>query len=348
MNAGRYCNYKIVWNSFKLECMSDNILTLPCYMRIKPTNRCNHNCNYCVYDVDNSGMHEQFNRNDEMPSEILSKLIKNLHNNGVNTITFSGGGEPLLHPAIEYALLDVRELGFHYSIITNGQLLYGRKAECLEDASWVRISANYFDKGEFIKTGRGEENDFESIVNNIIDFANNKDKNCELSMNYIVTKDNCDTLFEAIKFWKNRGVETIRFSPVWVKDFNSYWAQKSWQETYNQITELKSFFGNTIDIQNGFKIQAVDHPNIKRCYFQEIVPVIGADCNIYTCHNSAYTKHGFLGSIKNNSFKDEWLSLELEERIKKFNPIDCKHQCAAGNKNLFIQELMDCKNDPFV
>ena len=43
----------------------------------------------------------------------------------------------------------------------------------------------------------------------------------------------------------------------------------------------------------------------------QVVSVIGADCNVYNCHNKAYDKTGRVGSIKNQKFSD--LSNDFDE-----------------------------------
>ena len=39
------------------------------------------------------------------------------------------------------------------------------------------------------------------------------------------------------------------------------------------------------------------------------MPVIGADMYIYRCHHTAFTDHGRLESIENQSFESAWMKL---------------------------------------
>lgn len=342
----RYSNYKIAWDAKKLASFCSGKLTAPLYVRIKPTNRCCHNCSFCVYNKDLSGMHEGFNRNDELPGEKLFETISCLIRMGVKAITFSGGGEPLMHPEILGAVKMCHNAGLPFSMITNGQLLSGEIASHLGYADWVRVSANYHTSGEFIQSGRSSRaEDFLAVVENIRTFKKYKRPTCELSMNYIVTRANVETILDAAIFWKEVGVETIRFSPVWVKDFEAYHHQI---RNAAEMRIARAHVELGIEIQNGYATQSTGTArSYRRCYYQEVVPIIGADGKIYRCHNAAYTGHGFLGSIHNIDFETAWAAQDLRARIKNFDTVACNHQCAADRKNQFIDELMQCKGDPY-
>ena len=49
MKNNKYSDYKIFNFSEKLESFKTNKILAPLYVRIKPTNRCNHDCYWCVY-----------------------------------------------------------------------------------------------------------------------------------------------------------------------------------------------------------------------------------------------------------------------------------------------------------
>jgi radical SAM protein with 4Fe4S-binding SPASM domain len=36
----------------------------------------------------------------------------------------------------------------------------------------------------------------------------------------------------------------------------------------------------------------------------QVVPVIGADGNVYNCHNKSYTEEAIIGNINNQSFEN--------------------------------------------
>ena len=74
----------------------------------------------------------------------------------------------------------------------------------------------------------------------------------------------------------------------------------------------------------------------------QIVPVIGADCNVYFCHDKAYKPNGVLGSVQGSSFKELWFSKKAKEIFKNFNPKkECNHHCANDTKNILAIEMLN-------
>ena len=81
------------------------------------------------------------------------------------------------------------------------------------------------------------------------------------------------------------------------------------------------------------------------CPYLQILPVIGADLNIYSCHDKAYNfEEGLIGTIKNQRFKDFWFS--KKNKFFKINPaINCNHHCVENNKNKLILEYLNANRD---
>ena len=79
-----------------------------------------------------------------------------------------------------------------------------------------------------------------------------------------------------------------------------------------------------------------------KCMIMQTVPVIGADSNIYFCHDKAYAPEGILGSILNKSFKEVWFSEKAKERFKNFSAkAECQHHCANDTKNIITLKMIE-------
>lgn len=147
-NSTPYSSLKIFDHPDVIEKLKQGERCPPVYIRIKPTNRCNHNCSYCHYrnaylDLD------EYNPSDEIPREKMLEIVRDMSDMGVKAVTFSGGGEPLLYPHIEETMERVLDAGIDLSVITNGSLLFGHKAELLAHSKWVRISVESISDEEY-------------------------------------------------------------------------------------------------------------------------------------------------------------------------------------------------------
>ena len=84
------------------------------------------------------------------------------------------------------------------------------------------------------------------------------------------------------------------------------------------------------------------------CPYAQINPVIGADLNLYPCHDKAYNlDNGLLGSIKEKSFKELWF--HDKNMFFKINPsCHCNNHCVVNDKNKMILDYLDIDHLGFV
>jgi radical SAM protein with 4Fe4S-binding SPASM domain len=313
----------------------------------------------CAYKSSFSGMHELSPDREstwdgpvaELPTAKLLEVLDDFRDMGVKAVTYSGGGEPLMHPAIVTVMERTLELGIHLSIITNGQLLMAERAKTLGRAKWVRVSVDYQNAQQMHEHRHVPERMFGALLNNLQNFARLKQPQCDLYLNYIVHKGNCESLTEAARLFFEVGVENIRFSPVWTPDFQAYHAPIR-ARVEQQLLEIRQSLRLGQTVNTTYDLASSAHSierGYHRCFFMEMVPVVAADGNVYACHNKAYDAKGMIGTIRDKRFKALWFSPEAKEFFKTLDPtVMCRHQCANDGKNLFIHQLLASHGDNFV
>lgn len=347
----KYGGLKIAWHPDKLKALLEEEVTAPIYVRIKPTNKCNHRCFYCSYDPDfKYALSEGLRREDEIPQEKMIEILNDFKEIGVKAITFSGGGEPLLYPYIEEAMEKALENCIALSIITNGQLLNGKKAELLAQAKWMRVSLDSINKETFAKIRRVSEKLFEPLIENLKNFAKIKNKDCEFGINFVVNEHNADQVYDSVKFFKEIGVNHIKITPLYTpREFKKY-HEPFKEKVLEQIKKARQdFVSDDFAIydtyENDFKLTSIHNRTYSKCFIMQTVPVIGADSSVYFCHDKTYQKSGALGSIKNRSFKDLWFSKEAKEKFKNFNPQKyCQQHCTYDARNILIKDIINAYN----
>jgi len=364
MKHNKYSDFKIFHFPEKLNSFLEEEVTAPLYVRVKPINLCNHGCFFCVYstgfrvkdgaEVDHviSGMHEDMKEQDTIPTEKMMQILDDFWRMKVKAVTYSGGGEPLMHPDIVKIMQATLDYGIDLSIITNGQNLVKDRAAVLAKAKWVRVSMDYTN-GEQMKRFRNvPEKSFNSVINNIQNFAKVKNKDCDLAVNYIVHKDNCTNLYEFTEILKFAGVENVRFSPMYTPDFYTYHAEIA-EKVNSQLAQIQNLVDGNFTVNSTYNIEpGSSHSNVrsyKKCYIMQTVPVVGADLNVYACHNKAYDNTGCIGSLKDKSFYDLWYSQETKDYMASFNAKHrCMHECSNDRKNIFINNVVDASTDNFI
>ena len=364
MKHNKYSHLKIFQFPEKIRSFQMGEIAAPLYVRIKPTNRCSHACHWCVYSDGTtrpkdrleehlqSHMHETMHEHDQMPVGKAIELIRDLAQLGVKAITFSGGGEPLIHPMIEDIIENATSRGIDVSIITNGQSLVGRKARALHGAKWVRVSMDYCNAEQMTASRNVPARFFDEVIENMRIFAKYKNPDCDLGVNFIVTRENHLHLIEAARLLKSIGVENVRFSPVYLEAFRQYHAPIAKHVNYELQKIAEHFTDESFTVNSFYEIDSpskIPHRPFHRCLYMQTVPVVGADLNVYACHNTAYSKHGLIGSIRDRTFSELWFSEEAKKVFEEFDPSKvCNHECANHSKVELFNQLADASSDNFV
>jgi MoaA/NifB/PqqE/SkfB family radical SAM enzyme len=328
-----------------LPCENDKI-TPPIHVRIKPTNICNHNCWYCAYRADHMQLGQDMVVRDMIPRDKMMEIVEDLSEMGIRAVTFSGGGEPLLYPHLADAVKKLIESNISFATLTNGARLSGEIAELFAyNGTWVRISMDGWDNKSYTKYRGCNDGEYTRIIGNIESFIK-LNGNCLLGISLILDKDNAKYVAQQLKFFKSMGVNSVKVGAAIVS--NDSLESNEYHRPFFAVTK-KLIADAKEELQDvSFEIFDAYHElednydkDYTWCPYLQILPVIGADLNIYPCQDKAYNlKNGLLGSIKDQRFKDFWFS----DKDNFFNIVpnrDCKHHCVANSKNKLILEYLD-------
>lgn len=363
MKQNKYSDYKIFAYPDKVESFRTNTITAPIYVRIKPINKCSHACHWCVYSDGTTrpkdrpekhlqaGMHAEMKEQDMMPTNKAVELLNDLARIGTKAVTFSGGGEPLMHKDIVNIISTALANKLAYSIITNGQQLSGDRAAMLSFAKWVRISMDYTDAAQMAQSRNVSERFFDIVMKNIESFAKLKHASCDLGINFIITHENHANIVDFAKRLKDAGVENVRFSPVYVNNFKEYHEPIA-ARVIEQLQECQAFCDDNFSINTTYDLDSPSKSPVRpfnRCLYAQTTCVVGADLNIYACHNTAYSQHGLITGMQDRSFSEAWFSDEAKKWHESFKPCNsCLHECANHNKVALYERLAMDSYDAFV
>jgi len=318
----------------------------PIHIRIKPTNVCAHNCWYCAYKVDNLQLGKDMNKRDHIPKEKMLEIIDDIVDMDVKAVTFSGGGDPFYYP---YLLETVKKLSnstVKFAALTNGSKLNGEVAEIFADkATWLRISIDGWDDASYASYRGVPEGEFTKVMNNLNSFKKLGDK-CFLGISLVVDKKNAPHIYSFIGRLKDVGVDSVKVSPCIVSNDgaeNNKYHQPLFDSVKEQVSNaVRDFSDSRFEIFEAYhELDEKFEKEYTWCPYLQILPVIGADLNIYPCQDKAYNlTEGLIGSIKDCKFKDFWLS--NKEKFFKINPSRvCNHHCVANSKNMFLLDYLN-------
>lgn len=344
--ATLYSNLKFLRFTDRLDAVRERRLVAPVHVRIKPTNRCNHDCWYCAYRVGDLQLGEDMSETDAIPEAKMMEIVDDIVAMGVEAVTFSGGGEPLLYKPLPDVVERLAAGGVRVATLTNGSNLKGRMADAFaRHGTWVRVSVDAWDD-ESYRTSRGAKGDaFSRLLDNLANFAA-RGSACVLGVSFIVGQENHDHVAEICRVFKDCGVNHVKVSGAVVA--NDLAANNAYHRAF--IPAVSAQIAEAAATLNDDTFTVVDHyheleerfeKSYHICPFLQFLTVIGADQTVYTCQDKAYTQAGTLGSIRDRSFRDFWLSDENRARVYRVDPArDCAHHCIAHVKNEAIVDYL--------
>ncbi len=347
-----YSNLKIFHYKNKLDSLLTNDILPPIHVRIKPTNRCNHNCWYCAYRQDNLQLGRDMKQTDSIPKEKILEIIDDLDEMEIEAITFSGGGEPLCYPYILDAIYKLITTPVKFALLTNGSKLRGEVADVIRQrGTWVRVSMDGWDDASYTRFRKVPYGEFTKIINNMRIFKK-MDGECYLGVSLIITGENISYMYDTISLLKDVGVDNVKISPCIVSndaEENNQYYLPFYNRAQCEIESVMSLVDDTFQVVDSYHLMDEKFQKDYRwCPYLQILPVIGADLNVYSCQDKAYNLDtGLLGSIKDKSFKDFWF--DGKEKFFKINPsVHCNHHCVSNTKNKMILEYLDVEHGEFV
>ncbi|MCX6050965.1 MAG: radical SAM protein [Campylobacterales bacterium] len=354
--ASKYSSLKIFHYQDKLDSLPKEIdvIKAPIHIRIKPTNACNHNCWYCAYKVDYLQLGQDMVERDFIPHAKMMEILDDCKEMGVKAITFSGGGEPFTYRYFAQTIKKIIENNIAFASLTNGSRLNGELAELFAyNATWLRVSIDGYDDESYAKARDVKIGEFSKLLENMKNFANMPNRSCNFGVSFIIDDKNYNEIYKFSSLMKSIGVDSIKLSGCVVANEGSE-NNKYHEPFYEKARELSQRVKDELEDES-FEVFDSYHlleDKFKKeydwCPYSQILPVIGADLNIYPCQDKAYNlDNGLVGTIKDKSFKDFWFS--DKNKFFKINPsCDCHNHCVANDKNKMILDYLSVEHLGFV
>jgi len=326
----------------------------PVHVRVKPTNVCNHRCSYCAYRAEGLQLGEGMDERDVIPREKMLEIAEDLVGMGVRAVTFSGGGEPFCYPHLAEAARRLAEGGVRIAALTNGSRLAGEAAEVFaERATWVRVSIDGWDGPSYARYRGVGEGEFSKVLENLRRFKRLGGA-CRVGASIIVGRENAGHVLELIERLAATGIDSVKVGPCIVSNDgaeNNAYHEPIFEPVKAQVERARQVYeGQGLEIFDAYHRQLESFAkDYTWCPYLQILPVIGADLNVYACQDKAYTQAGLLGSIRDRRFREFWLDGKA-----KFFGIDpsrvCGHHCVADGKNRMLLDYLgvDAEHGCFV
>lgn len=294
---------KILYYVNEIEQLTEGNFVFPISCEIDPSNNCMLNCSFCRFAA--------FRKKEkvDLDWDVYVTLLSELYSGGTKAITFTGGGEPLMHPKFNTMVAFANGLNFELGLITNGVNLH--KLESPDTFKFIRVSIDAATPETYKTIKKG--NLFDNVIRNIEAIIDRS--KVAVGLSYVVCKENRDELEKASILAKELGVAYIQFKPAWTN--------------HKAFTDYVPPEGAGVIVTERY----IPEGRLP-CTIAGLVGVVGADANLYFCCQHRGNPKYRLGSLKKGSFINYW-----KERMLLQPNVERCPQCRYMNYAKEYEEL---------
>jgi radical SAM protein with 4Fe4S-binding SPASM domain len=313
--------------------MTEN--TIPTWIQIHPTLRCNLHCYFC--------------KNPQIVSKELSdrkllSLVEEAGIFGIKNIIITGGGEPFMRMKLTLEMMKkAKKYGMNGCVITNGTIMCSHVAKQIVKMGWDTFLISLHSSSQTLdRFIRGGKNAFKNTITTIkeINFWKEKfySRKPTLGFIFVVTKDNYHEIEDMPRLAKKFGVEQINIklvneNPHLSIEKSQFYlflskihktVKLSQQKKVNLILEfsleeIKKLFQN--------KKNFIKKPQQIPCKIPFTEIVVFADGTTSQCCYFWGKKNEFIDDIRSKSLKEVWYGEKFENLRRKIEIGDFPSQC---------------------
>jgi radical SAM protein with 4Fe4S-binding SPASM domain len=339
--------------------------TRPVMMEVNLTNICNQACRWCISSyshISNPAMSAaEKQEKKEAASGCVSKgidfahlcrFIEEARDFGMKAVTWSGGGEPTVHPGFaEIATFTSGKL--EQGLMTNGQFHPRLVPVIGEKIKWARISLDTFDPERYRYQRYSSQ--FESVIRNVRALTKYP-VNVGLNMN--IAAWNMDEIEAFARKGRELGVDYVQFRPVLALPFemrhDSPYRNQLGQSLLPSIKEAmrKAITYATDrfkvliswDKFNDIEDEATDFGRTyQRCEGHHFMFVVDANGDLDVCMYHLGEREFKMGNIYENTLSEIWGNAQRAAVVRHCSDgIDfskCQSCCKLHNLNKFLHSL---------
>lgn len=316
--------------------------TPPITLDVDPTTSCNSRCPNCTFP-DSGRMFLDF--------DLYRRTIEEVSRLGVKAISFTGGGEPTLHPRFMEMLECAKAYGLEVGLITNGLAFSQELAErALPLLKWIRFSLDAGSAEMYRKTHGLNEKAFAQLTDNIRmagQIKRNRNLNARLGASYLILESDPADFRGAVKLGQAAGLDYLQFKPMQLHDSS---AKGGYKYDLDVIREVERHLRPLVSQNYGEAFHVyftrfcpqlmesgpLEYRQSPTCFGQRFTTSLAADGRLYACCHYKYSPDFELGNLHFDSFENIWGS---ERRLRFLEGLDPRKSCLRVCKLEGLNEM---------
>jgi MoaA/NifB/PqqE/SkfB family radical SAM enzyme len=345
---------KLLRHAPTIERMLQGEIVYPISIEIDLSNVCPHDCPFCSFGTSTSQGYRQQNWVTFPPARML-RLLDEMAECGVRSLTFTGGGEPLVHRQAA-AIFEKASEHFEWGLVTNGLLLKDAVATVIAGhAKFVRVSLDAGTPETHHLTHGLPDGQFQyyQILDNMRALREKADhyaraERLAIGASFCVMDQNWREIYQAAKHVKDHGGDYLEVRPTYPTEWRGDgWAGGLEPPNYQAVgielqharLHLEDAAFRIIGMADRFENAASQTPikRYEKCRIGDLTTVIGADGRGWHCCVNRGVDYFTYGSFLDSSFKAVWESQARRRMIEGIDISKCP-RCRYDPLNETIEQ----------
>lgn len=321
--------------------------TAPLNVEIDLSNRCSHGCAWCHFAHTHSrgplanktprpgGM---MDCGDLMDFGLANTIIEQLSAAGVQSITWTGGGEPTLAPYFSAIVRNTHALDIDQGLYTNGGHIDEDRAELLKEVmTFVYVSLDECDEVKF-KKAKGVDR-FWSVLGGIDRLVSARGK-ATIGVGYLLHPGNIEDIPDMVAQGRRHEVDYVQFRPV-IQYEQSSPGQLVEDTTWinRAINSLRRYAGDPFVQADPWRFEMyrdwAGH-GYSTCHWAAMQTVITPNGKVWRCVNRRGHQGALLGDLTIDTFADIWRQSGGSCAVDS----GCRLMCRGHISNITLDTVM--------
>jgi MoaA/NifB/PqqE/SkfB family radical SAM enzyme len=312
----------------------------PINLEINPTNVCNQSCTWCTYGY----LHD---RREFLPIDVILPLLRDAKALGVQSVTWTGGGEPAAHRQLPDAIREAAALEFRQGLNTNGSVMGGTLADLLtRHFTYVRFSVDAGTPDTYSRTHRVRPEAFSTVTGNIEELVRRRQaagSALTVGFSFLVDSSNVDDLAAAATLARTLGVDYFQIKPIthYVESNDQFALQSPlWIRMQRQLDDIAGLESERFRVRFlGHKFRDIQEQqdfygrSYDCCRGNELLASVGADGSVDVCCAYKGRADWSFGNLHRQSFAEIWSSEERRRVLAQIDVKKCPPLCKAHEIN---------------
>jgi MoaA/NifB/PqqE/SkfB family radical SAM enzyme len=274
---------------------------------------------------------------DLIDTDLIIRVLKEFSLTAVNSVTWTGGGEPTLHPDFEAITGYVYKEGIEQGMYTHGGHINRERAEHIKMGfKWVYISLDADNAFDY-KRLKGVDKFSDALKG--IEYLSRAPGDAVVGVGFLLTRSNFYSIAGMVELAKRMGANYCQFRPtIRYETVNPGKVAENTAWIHQAILALTPYVEDpfvSVDLDRFRQYVEWDGHGYAKCWWTGLQAVITPNGKVWTCINKREFPGAELGDLNDDSFGDIW----ARHGLHSVNG-SCRAMCRGHLPNLTLEQVL--------